>query len=513
MGMHKIDEILMVNRNRFGNKIAYQCGNTSLSFVKTEEVASQIAVTLREHNAINNVPIAIYMERCLDFIACVFGVIMSGNAYLPLDAKDNSQRLYDILDDSNTQFIITKQRYVKNLEEYIKASSRLIVIFIADISNVTPLTIVDGFSRYNGKRPKSLTVPPGHSGESIAYIIYTSGTTGKSKGVAVRHNSVLNFIKNTIKIFGFTEETKILSTKSFCFDASITDILCPFFAGGIMIIDEKVEILPRRILKHIRECSLTHVSFTPVVLKMLIDTDTYTQEDFKSVRTLSIGGDSIQPHYIYRFKKKVPHVRVFNRYGPTECTVVVSSYEITEDLDEDRIPIGTPYENVNFYIVNDNKIVTESGVRGELYIGGFQVMKGYWNNSEMTENVLDRNIVQNDIVYKTGDLAYMRPDSQYVFVGRNNEVIKKNGYRINLNEIKEALLKHSAVTDCICLFFEDSQTIIAIAQTSEMPESLIQFLKGKISPFMIPDVIHTTHQIPYTDRGKPNISSIKRDLE
>jgi len=513
MKIQTIDEILFKNKERFGNKIAYQCGNLDLSFSEIEESANSIATTLQEHGAKNNVPIAIYMQRCLDFISCIFGVIRSGNAYLPLDANDSSQRLYGILDDSETRFIITNQNYLKNIEKYVKNCRRDIVIFVADAGRINPMVIPNSFSQYDTGMSQRLFFSPSHDGESIAYIIYTSGTTGKSKGVAVSHSNVLSFIKNTNMVLGFSDETKILSTKSFCFDASITDIFCPFFVGGIMIFDEVIEVLPRKLLKKVQEYSLTHVSFTPIVLKILINSNAYTQENFKSVRTMSIGGDSIEPHYINQFKQRVPHIRIFNRYGPTECTVVVSSYEITENLNEDRIPIGSPYEDVNFYIIRDGKIVSDFDVCGELYIGGFQVMKGYWNNQEMTERVLDKNIVQNDIVYKTGDLVYRQTDGQYVFTGRNNDVIKKNGYRINMNEIKEALLKNSTVSDCVCLFFEDKQTVVIIAQTSETPESLKQFLKDEISPFMMPDIIYATHQIPYTNRGKPDITAIKRDME
>lgn len=500
-----IDELLEINAKRFGERTAYLYEEKSLSFSDLHLYSNSFSNELNKNGISGNVPVAIYMERCLEFILSIFSILKSGNAYLPLDCKDSSQRIVNILNDARVNCLITKKKYLKDIEPMIKKLDQSICVFILEDGKLTPISKND--------TPATCNVCTYHNRDSVAYILYTSGTTGDPKGAAIRHKNLMVYIENTVRIFEFSEKTKIYSNKSFCFDASVTDIFCPFIVGGTMIFKEPIDVLPRKIINNIKKHKLTHISFTPVVLKVLIDTGMYNKNDFETIKTISVGGDNIQPKYINSFLEKVSHVRIFNRYGPTECTVVVSCYEINKPLDGKRIPIGLPFDRTSFYIIKDGLIITESNVHGELFIGGDQVMLGYWNNTSATQQALYRDIIENDILYKTGDIVYRQTDGQYVFIGRNNDIIKKNGYRINLNEIKQAALLYETVTDCVCLFSEHTQVITLIAQTDESPECIKRFLENELSHYLIPDIIYNIKEIPYTDRGKPDLTILKNMLE
>lgn len=494
-----IDEIVDLNSSIFGDKIAYSHEGRTISFSDLGKYTDNIADKLVKLGVKGNEPVAIYMERCLQFIVSIYGIIKSGNAYMPLDSDDKSERIFEIIDVSKVRYIITKSEYFD-----IFVSNNVV-----KKNNINIIVISDDFILESAEQvavANNIRTPI--SGNSIAYILYTSGTTGSPKGVAISHNNVMNYIESSNKVMLFNSETKIFSNKSFCFDASITDIFCTFAVGGTMYFNSKQEVLPRRILQNIKKFGLTHVSFTPVVFKLMVYFDKYSQEDFATVKTISMGGDVIEPEHINKFLNKIKGISVFNRYGPTECTVVSSCFKAYVPVDGDKVPIGTPLDNITYYIIKDGEIVEEDNIEGELYIGGKQVMLKYWNNETVTSQVLFDNIVKNDILYKTGDLVYRRNDGNYVFVGRNNDIVKKNGYRINLNEIKSIALRCDDIEDCVCLFDDERQIIVLFVKTVLEIVEIMEFLKVRISPFMIPDSVKIVDSIPYTNRGKVDKKSL-----
>jgi amino acid adenylation domain-containing protein len=511
-----VDDILKINSLRFPDKTAYQYHNETITYRQLERLSSDLSNFLRGLGVEGNTPVVIFMEKSLEFIISIFGVLKNGSFYVPLNTEEAVNRLSEILDNLGAAVVITKTEHIKKIGQCaVNNINNLKIVLINDIYNKAreiPYP-VHTWKPDIDKYPESIS-KKSHDHESVAYIIYTSGSTGKPKGVIISHQSLLNFIEVTVGMYDFNEQTRIISLKPFYFDASLTDIFCPLYAGGTIIIAGKMDLMPRVLKKIIIAESISHLSLTPVIVKLLADNAVFNPGQFSALKTISFGGESIAAKYIIELQRNLPRVRFINRYGPTETTVAVSAYEIMHNLKrDDIIPIGKPFKNTEFYAVKPDGGFIGTGDIGELYIGGVQVMKGYWNDPALSEKVLINNLISNKVLYKTGDLVTLDRDGNYVFYGRVDDVIKKDGYRINLLEIESAIKKNPDIKDAICLFLPDDdspQIILVVCVTKNISKTeLRKKLLQQIPAYMIPDVIIFMPEIPYTPTGKPDRKRVK----
>jgi len=204
----------------------------------------------------------------------------------------------------------------------------------------------------------------------------------------------------------------------------------------------------------------------------------------------------------------LPEVRVFNRYGPTETTVAVTTYEITpDDVASGRVPIGTPHRGTDFFLVDEGgALVAGHGASGELYIGGKQLMRGYWGDEELSRGVLLNDVVPGRTVYKTGDLVYRDATGRYMYMGRLDDVVKRNGVRISLAEVARAFHDVPGVTAVACALV-DLSGAPGIAAFVEAPPGtdvagLFVTAEAQLPAAMLPDEIHIVESLPMTPQGK-----------
>jgi acyl-coenzyme A synthetase/AMP-(fatty) acid ligase len=204
----------------------------------------------------------------------------------------------------------------------------------------------------------------------------------------------------------------------------------------------------------------------------------------------------------------LPEVEVFNRYGPTETTIAVTTYRVTtEDVASGRVPIGAPHEGVEFYIVGeDGQVIADHDEPGELYVGGEQLMGGYWGDEELTQSVLRRDVVAGKTVYKTGDLVYRDRRGLFVYSGRLDDVVKRNGVRISLDEVARALRSTSGVTGAWCALVDLNGSPGIAAFVEAGPEvavtSLYEAAERQLPATMLPDEVHVVGTLPMTHQGK-----------
>ena len=340
------------------------------------------------------------------------------------------------------------------------------------------------------------------------------------KGVAIRHESLLNYICETVKMYGFNECTRILSVKSFSYDASLTDIFCPLYSGGRVFLTDETLIFPQVIEERIQRCRVTHLSCTLPVFKLLAQRGTFRPGIYGSMKTMSVGGDVVTPEAFHRIKSKLPRVRLFNRYGPTETTVACCTYEVTGETDKNKsIPIGKPHENVRFKAIDEQgREIGENGT-GELFIGGVQVMEGYWRAPELTAKVISKS-EDGMRYYKTSDLVTLDENGNYVFLRRVDNIVKKHGYRISLEEVEAAIVRGGIADECVCVFIpEDDKRdfsrpkIVAYLRadaTGEPDQEIREKLHSLLPKFMVPDILIRLEGIPKELSGKPARQLLKR---
>jgi D-alanine--poly(phosphoribitol) ligase subunit 1 len=223
---------------------------------------------------------------------------------------------------------------------------------------------------------------------------------------------------------------------------------------------------------------------------------------------MALGGEECVAEDVARLWEMLPGLRVFNRYGPTETTIAVTTYEVTPaDVASGKIPIGAPHPGVSFWLVgHDGRLIDEPNEVGELYIGGDQLMRGYWADDALSSQVLRYDVVPGQKVYKTGDLVFRGPNGLYVYSGRTDDVIKRNGVRISLSEVALALRRVEGVTGAVCLPIDGGDRLAIAAFVAAAPGVTEDAVRDGSTSFlpasMAPDELVLVSSLPMTPSGK-----------
>jgi amino acid adenylation domain-containing protein len=502
-------------------------GTMSITYRELNEKSNQLARVLQAEGVGKKGITGIMIHRSLEMVYGVLAILKIGSAYLPVDPDYPQERIHYMLMDSRSNLLLTGNIHNGSLEEGPK---------VIDIENE---------EIYSGD-PSNL--PTAGKSDNPAYVIYTSGTTGRPKGVLVEHINVVRLVKNTNYI-AFYPQGRLLQTGALEFDASTFEIWGTLLNGAGLVLVSKETILNHVLLKNvIRKCSISIMWLTSSLFNQVSDI-----ELFAGLTHLLVGGDVLSPPHINRVRKRFPHLKVINGYGPTENTTFSTTYLI-DDHDPDReshkkFPIGKPIANSTAYIVDKNNHLMPVGVPGELIVGGDGVSRGYLNNPELTAEKFDQDfqddqddqdekgpaargekkgtgkyfldkiekaevshhssfITHRSAFYRTGDLARWLPDGNIEFLGRMDRQVKVRGFRVELEEIQNVLLKHKDIEEAAVISRNDETGenylcayVVGSLETSQI-SGLRDYLSGKLPGYMIPSYFVVLDQLPLTPNGK-----------
>ena len=301
---------------------------------------------------------------------------------------------------------------------------------------------------------KTDNVPVNTLPSDIAYVIYTSGTSGNPKGVMIKNENLINYNYWFQKKAALNYNDKTVLTSSYAFDLGYTSIFTSILGGcELHIVEKNFYLSPERLIDYINSNQITYLKVTPSFLSILVNNSSIPLNHCKSLRLILVGGENINIKDIEKIKVQSPGIQIINHYGPTETTIGCITHQIN-NFGKYKIHtvIGGPINNTNAYILDDDLNILPIGVPGELFIGGNGVGKGYLNNPVLTDEKFFLNPHNKDeIFYRTGDLAKWLPDGTIQFLGRADNQVKVKGYRIELNEIENKLLKHPVVKDSIVI--------------------------------------------------------------
>ncbi len=504
--INTVDQIISQSAELYGRRVAYEHDGVALDFVQLAHDADKLAHELRLAGVIAGEPVAVVLEKSLNSIRALAGILRAGAIYVPVDTKNPDDRIRYILRDSGVKHIVTMSESAPRLANLIDPGVRL---FLLDrplhVSLTSPIPDGEPVQRHK-------------PGADLAYIIYTSGSTHMPKGVAIRHESLLNYIEQTVNTYRFDDKTRILCVKSFSYDASLTDIFCPLYAGGMVYLTNAGVVLPPIIEEKLARHGITHLSCTPAVLKLLAEKGSLSPSAYATVKTMSVGGDVVPPQIFRRIQDRLPHIRLFNRYGPTEATVACCTYELTKKVRENEtIPIGKPHKNVYLRAIDQHGKPIGINEIGELYIGGVQVMAGYWGARELTAKVISDSFGDGLRYYKTSDLVTVNENGDYIFLRRLDNIVKKNGYRVSLDEVEAAILRGGLADECVCVFLPEEAggsraKIVAYLRSAgaTIPEhKMREQLRLLLPAHMIPDFFAYVTSIPRELSGKPARQALK----
>ena len=474
--------------------IAVVFGTDQLTYTQLNLKSNQLAHHLGSLGVGIGSLVGICVERSVEMIVGLMGVLKSGGAYVPIDPNYPADRIADLLDDSQVQVLITQSRLLAALPPHTATE----ICLDTDWDTIAQQPIVN--------RDLDLSFA------DLAYVIYTSGSTGKPKGVKIHHQGFANYLNWCIQAYTVAQGSGAPVQSSISFDATITSIFSPLLVG------QKVVLLPERneieALVSLLEASTNFslVKITPAhleILKYLLKPAAAKDR----TRALIVGGEALLGNNLEFWRDHAPNTRIINEYGPTETVVGCCVYEVTKDTClSAAIPIGRPIANTQLYVLDRLLQPVPIGVKGELYIGGDGVAQGYWRRADLTQERFIPNPFSPDSharLYKTGDLARYLPDGNLDYLGRIDNQVKIRGFRIELGEIETVLAQHPDVERLAVVVNDDipgNRRLVAyiVPQAHRQPTiyALRQFMAQKLPEHAVPAVFMTLTEFPLTPNGK-----------
>ena len=436
--------------------------------------------------------VALHLPNSVDFLVASCAAMWTGAVFVPLALPDPAARLRTILASCRPSLVVTTEpdRPDGAYEGY---------------RTCTPSLLREEAA---GGEPAPAPYPAG--ADEGAYCIYTSGTTGEPKGVLIGHGAFDHSVSETSRRLGLGPETRALCVSPFHFDGSFGTLFpVPASGGSLVILPREALVLPRMFFSAVAEEAINHTSCSPSYLRRLLASPKLPSLAGTALATLGLGGEECVADDLARLWEAVPGLRVFNRYGPTETTIAVTTSELrpSDAAPGRRLPIGRPHDGVSFHLLDENGApIDRPGVTGELFIGGAQLMNGYLGDPATTAAVLRDDVVPGRLVYRTGDLVTCDEDGRHVFVDRADRVVKRDGVRLSLAEVARALRAVEGVEAATCAAYAGEGGLAVagfVVDPTGRPEAeLRQGLRELLPITMLPNVLVSVDALPVTSSAK-----------
>ncbi len=483
--------------------LAVVCNGNSLSYGNLERKSNQLAHYLRANGVGAEDRVGIYLPRSEWIVIAMLGILKAGAVYLPLDMIYPAERISYMVKDSNPFAIITQTDLCAALPGQARK--------ICQDGEAASIDACES------DRPASIT-----TNDSLAYVMYTSGSTGRPKGTLNIHKGVVNYLAYMTKRFHFNPADRVVQFTSLSFDPSVLDILGTLTYGGtVFLMDNSQMRDPDFIFSAIIDHQATHIALVPTMLRAICESAQAGERKENSLRLIASGGEILRDADVRLARRAFGEsVEMVNRYGPTECSIWATDYVIPASLPGDLqiIPIGKPISNTHTYILDKYFHPVPPGSKGELFIGGVGVGRGYWNRPDLTaERFLFDPFQPGGRMYRTGDICRQLPDGTTCFLGRSDDQVKLRGYRVELSEIEAVLGEFPGVKDgAVVLWHEGATDSLAayITLVQGHPEQiqvdLQAYLAERLPFYMLPASITVMDNMPFTPSRKIDRRALPR---
>ncbi len=508
----RIHEIFEQQVGQRGENTAVICGRKAWTYSEINAKANQIAYHLRSVGVRPGIPVGVLIDRSVEMVAALLGILKAGGYYVPLETSYPQKRIQYIFDSLQIRHAIGFELQETQIRQVSpRTLEHFLILDQSDSKSGQPMGSYKVWkSETLSCHPKS-NLPNDGSSQDLAYVIFTSGSTGTPKGVMVRHEPVINLIEWMNRTFDIRESDRVLAVASLCFDLSVYDIFGVLAAGGVVRIATSEDTKnPERLLQILAKEPITLWNSAPAALQQILPFLT-KESDAPALRLVFLSGDWIPLWTPEHLKAAFPKVEVISLGGATEATVW-SNYYRCEKRDPAwvSIPYGKPIQNARYFILDGYLNPCPIGVAGDLYIGGLCLADGYVNDPELTaQKFIQSPFIKGERLYKTGDLARYFPDGNIEFLGRIDHQVKIRGFRIELGEIEAALGRHPGVGVSIVKAWgkgagEKSLAAYVVLNKSAIvtASELKSFLKENLPEYMVPSAILFLPSLPVTSNGK-----------
>jgi amino acid adenylation domain-containing protein len=490
-----IHEVFESQVRRTPDATAVIYAGRSLTFGELNTKANQLAHYLRRCGAGPDRLIGLCVERSLDMVVGMLGILKTGAAYLPLDPDYPPERLQHMLADAAPSALLTQA----SLRERLPTTAVQVIALDDDRHGIGACPVHDLDSATTGVRS-----------ENLAYVIYTSGSTGQPKGVMVEHRNVLSLWQGLEQIYRQHPTCKRIGVNaSFTFDASVKQLVQLLSGRTLVVVPQEHRWDAVQLLALLHEQRIDGIDCTPWQLKSWLSAGLLEPTRHRPSVVL-VGGEPIDPQLWNRLAGQ-SDIDFYNVYGPTESTVDTTFARLRGATSAPHI--GVPMENRRVYILDRHRRPLPIGVAGEIYIGGAGVARGYLNRPDLTAQRFVADPFSDDPrdrLYQCGDLARWHADGTIEYIGRNDQQVKIRGFRVELGEIEAQLRGHAQVSEAVVVACEGAvgePRLVAYVVAPDgcaapLPESLRTHLQGLLPEYMVPSAFVTLDRLPLTPNGK-----------
>jgi amino acid adenylation domain-containing protein len=481
--------------------------NERVSYAELNERANRLAHYLRRQGVGSEIAVAISLQRSVEAIIAILGVLKAGGFCVPLDPDYPQQRLAFMLQDSAASLLLTRREFLPDISD---SALRIIQL---DVEG-------EAISAQSSENPESEV-----SAENLAFVIYTSGSTGQSKGVTLNHQGLVNRLTWGQAAYQMTADDRVLQFFSYCFDFAVWEVFTALVVGaGLVLARPKGQQDASYLVRLMAEQKVSILGCVPSMFDVMLDEPEIRQ--CSSLRKVMCGGEVLPVEFQERFLERLPHAELQNTYGPTEASIDVTCWVCRTEDEQQIVPLGHPVANTQLYLLDAYLRPVPIGIPGELYIGGVSLARGYLNRPALTAE----RFVPNPFgtpgarLYRTGDLARYRMDGAVEFLGRLDQQVKIRGFRIEPGEIEAALSNHPSVREAVVVARDgaaEGKRLVAYLVASsngephngELPGELRRFLRERLPEYMIPSAFVQLETLPLTPNGKVNRRALPEPAE
>jgi amino acid adenylation domain-containing protein len=522
-----LQHLLADSTARASERPAVAVGERFLTYAELDRLSNQVARALLGQGVAPGDRVGILAPKSAASVVGLFGVLKAGACYVPLDAKSPAARLATIMADSGITVLLADEATAQQAVAMSGSVPALRAVIVSGPSwgreaaagavpgTASPGPVVVPWDEVLTGTDAALAADRGVIEADLAYILYTSGSTGTPKGVMISHRASLTFVDLAVACTGLGEQDRVCSPAPLNFDLSVFDVFASCKAAACLtVLPEKTSIFPARLAQWIAQERISVWYSVPSVLTMLATYGNLRGCDLSRLRAVIFAGEVFPAKHLNALMAELPAPRYLNWYGPTE-TNVCTWYEVPRGAAEltAPVPIGKACANTDvFAVTSEGGRVVKPGEEGELYARGPGLMRGYWGQPEKTGQALVRNPFQgayDEPAYRTGDLVTLDDEGNYVYLGRQDGMVKTRGYRVELGEIETALYAHPAIREAVVLPVPDEMlgnrlraVICADGPAGLTREEVLDHCRQRVPGYMVPDVVEFREALPRNSNGK-----------
>jgi amino acid adenylation domain-containing protein len=481
--------------------IAAVYGNRQWTYRELNARANQLARALLARGLAREAVVGVVAERNLDWMTAVLAIFKAGGAYLPIEPHFPADRIARTLSRAGCRLVLTERGSTGMLYQAVESLSGVQTLFIE-------LAYEGGYPEGN----LGIDVVPGQ----LAYIYFTSGSTGEPKGAMCEHAGMLNHLFAKIDDLRIGEGDVVAQTAPQCFDISLWQLVSALLVGGRTLLVEQETILDaKRFMDKIVDANVNVIQVVPSYLEVLVSYLEQHPRGLPDLRCVSVTGEALKKELVQRWFAAQPAIKLVNAYGLTE-TSDDTNHEVMDRVpDRERVPLGRPINNVSVYIVDENLALVPLGAPGEIVFSGVCVGRGYINDPERTHQAFMADPHRaGRRLYRSGDYGRWLPDGKLEFLGRRDSQVKISGFRIEIGEIENTLLRVPGVHEgaVVVTGRPDGGKHLVAFYSGQQPlnaNALQERLNASLPKYMVPTAFHWRNRLPLTDNGKIDKKALK----